>query len=243
MTELVKSLPASKRPDISKPRWPQNTYEGRLRHYWATANPLNLFHTTAEIEAARRIVLDYRQDFDHHLFFRMPCNPGPSSLLFLETPLQPSFKLWNSCQMTRKLLHLGCCEWSLNVLQLAYSTSGDHESSIRKIHSSRQLSASCVERMAHNTSTCIRSSAVLCNRKQQNAYWPRTSEQQAFRARESMLGLSFFACWSVFKNFQRVLRKYAVVFPMNTMKDFHSSFCSLGYQQFFHFHLNFWEST
>uniref|UniRef100_A0A9J2PH05 Sidoreflexin n=1 Tax=Ascaris lumbricoides TaxID=6252 RepID=A0A9J2PH05_ASCLU len=55
MTELVKSLPASKRPDISKPRWPQNTYEGRLRHYWATANPLNLFHTTAEIEAARRI--------------------------------------------------------------------------------------------------------------------------------------------------------------------------------------------
>uniref|UniRef100_F1L865 Sidoreflexin n=1 Tax=Ascaris suum TaxID=6253 RepID=F1L865_ASCSU len=61
MTELVKSLPASKRPDISKPRWPQNTYEGRLRHYWATANPLNLFHTTAEIEAARRIVLDYRQ--------------------------------------------------------------------------------------------------------------------------------------------------------------------------------------
>uniref|UniRef100_A0A915B9C4 Sidoreflexin n=1 Tax=Parascaris univalens TaxID=6257 RepID=A0A915B9C4_PARUN len=61
MTELVKNLPASKRPDISKPRWPQNTYEGRLRHYWATANPLNLFHTTAEIEAAKRIVLDYRQ--------------------------------------------------------------------------------------------------------------------------------------------------------------------------------------
>uniref|UniRef100_A0A914REU7 Uncharacterized protein n=1 Tax=Parascaris equorum TaxID=6256 RepID=A0A914REU7_PAREQ len=82
MTELVKNLPASKRPDISKPRWPQNTYEGRLRHYWATANPLNLFHTTAEIEAAKRIVLDYRQDFDHHLFFGMPCKRGSSSLLF-----------------------------------------------------------------------------------------------------------------------------------------------------------------
>ncbi|VDM46545.1 unnamed protein product [Toxocara canis] len=63
MSELLSSLPASKRPDISKPRWPQNTYEGRIRHYWATANPKNLFYRTAEIEAAQKTVIDYRQHF------------------------------------------------------------------------------------------------------------------------------------------------------------------------------------
>ncbi|KHN86970.1 Putative sideroflexin-1.1 [Toxocara canis] len=62
MSELLSSLPASKRPDISKPRWPQNTYEGRIRHYWATANPKNLFYRTAEIEAAQKTVIDYRQE-------------------------------------------------------------------------------------------------------------------------------------------------------------------------------------
>ncbi|VDK46372.1 unnamed protein product [Anisakis simplex] len=61
MSELLGELPASKRPDISKPRWPQNTYQGRLQHYWATANPMNLFHSTSEIELAQKTVLDYRK--------------------------------------------------------------------------------------------------------------------------------------------------------------------------------------
>ncbi|VDK17711.1 unnamed protein product [Anisakis simplex] len=60
MSELLGKLPVSKRPDISKPRWPQNTYQGRLRHFWTTANPMNLFHSNAEIEAAQKTVLDYR---------------------------------------------------------------------------------------------------------------------------------------------------------------------------------------
>ncbi|CAD6196936.1 unnamed protein product [Caenorhabditis auriculariae] len=53
-------LDQTRLPDINKPRWDQSTFEGRARHFFSTANPLNLFVSEAELEKSRRIITHYK---------------------------------------------------------------------------------------------------------------------------------------------------------------------------------------
>ncbi|PIC46160.1 hypothetical protein B9Z55_005942 [Caenorhabditis nigoni] len=59
MTQVLSKC--EKLPDISSPRWDQNTFQGRMYHFFSTANCLNLFVSNATLEKARNIVLDYKQ--------------------------------------------------------------------------------------------------------------------------------------------------------------------------------------
>ncbi|PAV79132.1 hypothetical protein WR25_03209 [Diploscapter pachys] len=64
-SELVRAL--VNRPDITKPRWDQNTFEGRAKHFFAITNPLNLAYTDAQLDTFKTIVEEYKKD-------RMPEN-------------------------------------------------------------------------------------------------------------------------------------------------------------------------
>lgn len=53
--------PPSKRIDIDQPRWDQSNYWGRVRHFWVTTHPLNLFHTEKQLDHANDIVTRYKK--------------------------------------------------------------------------------------------------------------------------------------------------------------------------------------
>lgn len=51
----------AKRINIDSPRYDQNTFEGRAKHFFITTNPLNVLATDDQLEKAKKIVDDYRQ--------------------------------------------------------------------------------------------------------------------------------------------------------------------------------------
>jgi len=54
----------SARLDLDKPRYDQNTFEGRAKHFFITTNPLNVLASDADLEKAKKIVDDYRAGID-----------------------------------------------------------------------------------------------------------------------------------------------------------------------------------
>lgn len=46
--------------DLSKPRYGESTYGGRLRHFLGTTSVLNIFVTPARLEEAKALVNNYQ---------------------------------------------------------------------------------------------------------------------------------------------------------------------------------------
>jgi len=63
MSELVRQLPNSERPNIFQPRWDQSTFTGRARHFFGVVNPLNVFVNDQQLEDAKKTVTSYKSGF------------------------------------------------------------------------------------------------------------------------------------------------------------------------------------
>ena len=46
--------------NIDEPRYDQNTYLGRAKHFFVTTNPLNILASDSELDDAKQIVESYR---------------------------------------------------------------------------------------------------------------------------------------------------------------------------------------
>ena len=64
MSEVSQSPPppssSSGLPDLSKPRYDQNTYVGRAKHFFETANPMNVFVSRKKLEEAAKLIRAYK---------------------------------------------------------------------------------------------------------------------------------------------------------------------------------------
>ncbi|KAF9933183.1 hypothetical protein FBU30_006349 [Linnemannia zychae] len=70
------AIPATQqqpRIDLSKPRFDQSTYFGRVRHFVQVTSPLNLFVTSKGLEAAKTLINDYNSG-------KIPANTDPARL-------------------------------------------------------------------------------------------------------------------------------------------------------------------
>ncbi|KAJ8316906.1 hypothetical protein KUTeg_004810 [Tegillarca granosa] len=50
-----------KRINLDEPRYDQNTFEGRAKHFFITTNPLNIFVSGKELDHAKSVVEKYRK--------------------------------------------------------------------------------------------------------------------------------------------------------------------------------------
>lgn len=46
--------------DLSKPRWSQETFTGRFKHFLQTTDPRNAFVSEKELDAAKQLVQSYK---------------------------------------------------------------------------------------------------------------------------------------------------------------------------------------
>ncbi|KAF9570472.1 hypothetical protein BGW38_008740, partial [Lunasporangiospora selenospora] len=72
-TTTYGTLSTFPRIDLSKPRYDQSTYLGRVRHFIKITSPLNLLVTPHRLEGAKTLIADYNSG-------RLPPNYDPSKL-------------------------------------------------------------------------------------------------------------------------------------------------------------------
>ncbi len=53
-------MSSGKRLNLDNPRYDQNTFEGRAKHFFSTTNPLNVLASDEALEKAKGIVASYR---------------------------------------------------------------------------------------------------------------------------------------------------------------------------------------
>ena len=53
-------VPVKPRLKLDQPRYDQSTFEGRAKHFFATTNPMNVLASDEQLDAAKKIVLDYK---------------------------------------------------------------------------------------------------------------------------------------------------------------------------------------
>lgn len=46
--------------NLDHPRWDQNTYWGRVKYFFNTTNPLNIFATSTQLDEAKILVDKFR---------------------------------------------------------------------------------------------------------------------------------------------------------------------------------------